>query len=137
MSVKSILILLLDIGFIIGFTNCSKDKSEWELSDSLETRKLVLNEFAHDTIVRYDNRYMSGVQFVKSIEQNDTTYYEAMQEEGSIQGEWFRLAWEDGRMSISTQENRACSERILAISIVVRGKSDGIKVIQQGACSDN
>ena len=136
MLVKNSIILLLILGFIPGFIACSEDEPEWEFEDGLETRKLILNELAHDTLVRYDNRYLSGVQFVWSFEQKDTIYYEAMQEEGAIQGEWFNLKWGDGNMSISTQENQECSERSLVISIVTKGKSDGIKVIQKGISLD-
>lgn len=124
--------MLSVLGLLSGLIACSEDEAEWEIEDGLETRKLILDESAHDTIVRYDNRYLSGVEGVWSFEQKDTTYYESTQEKGTIQGGWFSLKWGDGNMSISTQENQECSERSLAIYMVVKGKSDGIKVIQKG-----
>ncbi|WP_455509261.1 hypothetical protein [Butyricimonas paravirosa] len=126
--------LLLVFGFSLSmFIACSKDGDKLDWEGYLETHEVILNAYAHDTLIKFNCEAVSGIRRVREVVGKDTTDYEFDYKLNLLQGDWFGLILFDDAVNIRTIGNLTGTERKLNIYFVFGGKGDYLNVCQKGA----
>lgn len=128
----NIKLLLISSSCLVNIVlGCSKDNDQHVWEGYLESHEVVLNQYAHDTLIKFNCKGLTSILKVAEFVERDTIHHEFDYNLNILQGEWFRLTLLDDAVNIQTTEYSNGTERKLKIYFIFEGKGDYLDVIQK------
>jgi len=116
------------VNIVLG---CSKDNDQHVWKGYLESHEVILNQHAHDTLIKFNCKGLTSILKVAEFAERDTIHHEFDYNLNILQGEWFRITLLDDAVNIQTTEYSNDTERKLKIYFIFEGKGDYLDVIQK------